>query len=180
MADVGSGGSYQQKIQLASDNDGITFYASPEMEESGSTIYISLDDIRAPASILIWMGSPGRTFNINAKFIARTQAEAVDSAKSVNLLRAWRTPTGNSIAQSSTPEVLGLSGYGNQFMNISVVIQSLNISFPTDVDYIDSGNGFMVPIVWPVSITLREYHTKDDMTSFDYGSYKAGTLEGWT
>jgi hypothetical protein len=168
-----------RKITLTAATGTVEFYSSPEMEESGSTIYISLDDIRSPASLMIWMGSPARTFSINAKLISRTQDEADESFTQKSLLQAWRMPTGAGIAQSSVPEIIYLNGYGNQFNNIPCVVQSLNISYPTDVDYIISSAGFNVPIIWPVSVVLREFHTTDDMASFDYDAYKSGNLEGW-
>lgn len=156
----------------------VSFYASPELEESGQTIYISMDDIRSPASLLIWMGSPSRTFSINAKLISRTETEAKESVRQKNLLQAWRMPLGGGIGQSSVPSIISLNGYGGQFRNIPVVVQSVNFSFPTDVDYI-STSGYDVPIIWPVSVVLREFHTKDEMETFNYNSYKAGTLDNW-
>lgn len=156
----------------------VIFYASPEVEESGQTIYISMDDIRSPASLMIWMGSPSRTFSINAKLISRTVAEAADSVRQKNLLQAWRMPLGGGIGQSSVPSIISLNGYGGQFQNIPTVVQSVSFSFPTDVDYITVGK-FDVPIVWPVSVVLREFHTKNDMEGFDYNAYKSGTLDKW-
>lgn len=169
-----------QKITVGvkGGGDSVEFYASPELEESGQTIYISMDDIRSPASLMIWMGSPSRTFSINAKLISRTTTEASESVRQKNLLQSWRMPLGNGIGQSAVPKVLSLNGYGNQFQNIPVVVQSVNFSFPTDVDYI-STNGYDVPIVWPVSLVLREFHTKDEMESFSYDAFKAGKLPNW-
>jgi hypothetical protein len=167
-----------RKITLTAATGTVEFYSSPEMEESGSTIYISLDDIRAPASIMLWMGSPARQFSINAKLISRTAAEADESIRQKNLLQAWRMPTGPGVGSSAVPEIIQLNGYGNQFQSIPCIVISVNFSFPTDVDYISS-SGYDVPIIWPVSITLKEFHTQKDMAAFNYDAYRAGTLGNW-
>lgn len=179
MADSSIVNGYKEIWLQSVAGDSVVFYASPELEESGSTIYISLDDIRAPASIMVWMGSPSRTFTINSKLISRTQKEAQESVRQKNLLQAWRMPQGSGVGISSVPEIISLTGYGNQFKYIPTIVQSLNISYPTDVDYIDSGNGYFVPIVWPISVTLKEFHTQPDMAAFDYEAYKSGELNFW-
>ena len=157
----------------------VTFDVTPEIEEQGSTAYIIEDSVRAPASIIIWMGSPSRTFNINAKFLSRTVEEARFNYKQKSFLQAWRMPTTKGVGNSSAPELIQLSGYGDNFQDISCIVRSVTFSYPTDVDYIDIGNA-SIPIVWPVSVQLLEYHTIEDMEStYDYGKFKSGTLEGW-
>lgn len=157
----------------------VLFESMPEIEESGATIYASLDDIRAPASILIYLGSPARSFNINHKFISRTVAEANKAFKYVAMLKAWRMPRKSfSGAMDATPETLKLYGYGQNLNGIPTAIQNLNISMPLDCDYITSDYG-PVPIVWPVSISLKEMHSYNDMKAFNYDQYKSGNLRSW-
>lgn len=158
----------------------VSFDSMPEIEESGSTIYASLDDIRAPASIMIYLGSPARSFNINHKFVSRTREEANKTFKNVSILRAWRMPRkALSGAEDATPETIKLYGYNKTFNAIPTVVQNLNISWPIDYDYIDSDFG-PVPIITPVSISLKEIHSKNDLSAFDYNQYKSGNLPGWT
>lgn len=72
------------------DNFSVKFFASPSLSEQGSSSYAEISDIRQPSSILIWMGSPSRTFTIGGKFIARTVAEADVAFRNVNLIKSWR------------------------------------------------------------------------------------------
>lgn len=218
----------------------VVFFITPEMSESRSVSYIEIGDIRMPASLLIYMGSPSRSFTINAKFLARSQAEADVSFRNKSVLESWcvtnptlgnalnavtqvnnqitpqdqqspgdtastATQAGNgplpylSVPAKSTattqpftqttnlfaqsPPVLSLEGYGGQFRRIPVVIRSLNISYPTDVDYVASSNNTLVPILQDISITLSEARNIDAgygaMNSFNLSAFKQGTLQFW-
>lgn len=161
----------------------VVFFATPEVQESGTTIWVDLSEIRAPASYSYYMGSPSRTFNINAKFVSRTTAEAERTLKYVNLLRSWRMPNqdggvdeGFSAAEPST---LHLFGYGHVFRGIPVAIKSLNIDLNGETDYIKSKNGSDVPIIWPVSIGLQEMHSIEDFARFDISRFRKGELPWW-
>ena len=70
----------------------VSFDVTPDINESGTASYFEASEIRAPCSILIYMGSPSRTFQINAKLISRTTAEAYATEQKVNILRSWRMP----------------------------------------------------------------------------------------
>lgn len=183
-------GVNQTEIRLIGSNgDHVVFRATPEVEESGSTIYQKEDAIRVASSFLIWLGSPSRNFNISAKLISRTVAEAEENYKFVSLLRAWRMPsngagTGTLGNDKAAPETLRLWGYDGDnkghFLGIPVVVESLGLTFPEDTDYITTSAGYQMPIVMPVSLTLVETHTASDIEKFNYGAYKQGVLVEWT
>lgn len=82
-----------------------------------------------------------------------------------------------------TPEVLLLEGYGAQFRKIPVVITSLSFTFPSDVDYIESTKGALVPILQDVSISLKEAREVTSgaasISKFNLSKFKEGTLEYW-
>lgn len=89
----------------------VRFFISPEMSESRHVNYVDISDVRLPSSILIWMGSPSRTFSLNAKLLARSTAEADRSFKDLNMLKSWcvtNTPTivGNTINRVSENDFL--------------------------------------------------------------------------
>lgn len=236
------------KLSARNSTDYVLFNITPEMSEQRSVSYAEISDLRLPASILIYMGSPSRRFSINAKFLARTQTEADISFKYMNLLKSWcvtdskrylGSPKNSSVvgnystlnpnltpAQSGTanpnpdsapppptnptsnptsvpikapatvtasddlfyqtPQVLYLTGYGTQFRSIPVVVRDLNITFPTDVDYIQNSTGAWVPILQDIGISLQEarnvYSQKGASTAiaqFDLSAFKAGTLPYW-
>ena len=161
----------------------IEFDATPEVTESGSASYFEASDIRAPGSVVVYMGSPSRNFTINAKLIARDMAEAQRVFKQIHVLKSWRMPesyTGGFNA--GTPAVLYLDGYGSMFKQIPVVMTDLSIEFPSEFDYIQNGE-MIVPIITSVSISLKEAHASekniDGMEGFDILQYRTGTLKGW-
>lgn len=206
----------------------VKFHITPEVAEARSVNYSEISDVRLPSSILIWMGSPSRNFNINAKFLARSPQEASDAFKNISLLKSWcvtNSPLGPITRQNvdtilhgtpsptdttapasgtetqetekslsetinisgplftDTPEVLLLEGYGEQFRKIPVVITSLNITFPSDTDYIESPQGAWVPILHEISISLKEAREISDRAGaiggFSLSKFKQGTLEYW-
>lgn len=158
----------------------VIFHATPEVTEVGTAIWVDFHELRGPASISYYMGSPSRNFSISAKLVSRTTAEANKNLRYVNILRSWRMPyIENGGFGTAEPEVLHLFGYGNVFRGIPVIVKSLNIELNSETDYIKSSNNSDVPIIWPVSISLQEIHTINDFDSFKIGDFKKGILPWW-
>jgi hypothetical protein len=174
-------------------NSGVTFLITPNVSESSSATYGEISDIRMPASIIYYLGSPSRMFSITAKLFARTQSEADYTYTIIRLLRSWRMPekgagqegSGSGIelatgsAGQSTPKILQLSGYNGMFNNITVVLTELNFTFPEDVDYISASSGHKVPILSEVTISLKEGRSINDLKQFDINSFRSGRLPNW-
>lgn len=185
----------------------VTFEISPDMSESKQVIYTEFGDIRQAASILIYGGSPSRKWSINAKFISRTPDEADSSWRMVQRLKSWTNPDKNFKYgfDRSIPRVLRLYGYGRTWRGIPVVITSLNVEYPTDVDYIPASYvaeparvagqtdeefentpntrydyGTLVPVIQTVSIQLTEIRNPSElMEKFNLEKFKLGMLENW-
>lgn len=178
----------QDEIRLVeASGQMVIFKVTPDLEESGQAIYTEINEGRMAATLLVYMGSPSRTFNISAKLVSRTVAEATQNFKYKSLLQAWRMPVNNDAGggivgddKGATPRIVRLYGYGDMFMRIPTIVRSVNFTFPSDVDYISDSAGNMLPIVWPVNISLQEAHTMEDVKKFNYSSYKQGTLEEWS
>ncbi len=66
--------------------------------------------------------------------------------------------------------------YGSNIYNIPVVITSLDIPYPSDVDYIPTVNNYPVPMVTTVSIQLVETHSPNKYSGFNLQDFKNGTL----
>lgn len=68
---------------------------------------------------------------------------------------------------------------------IPVVITTLNITYPSDVDYIPAsgggsgGEGVPMPTVMSVEITLNETHSPDEYSNFSLEDFYNGRLEGF-
>jgi len=156
----------------------VVFKAQPSMRESGNAIYNEIaTNIRAAASLLIYQGSPARTFSIDGVFISRTKAEGEENLRYVKLLKSWRLPEkeGTGFQGVEAPARLRLSGL-NQLYNIPVRMIDLSISYNNDIDYIKLDSGVNVPIVWEVSITLKESRSIRDLEQFNIEKFRNGTL----
>jgi len=167
----------------------VVFESTPEVQEQAQTLYISLDEIRSAGSLMVYMGSPGRTFQINHKFVSRTTKEATKTWKAMNILRSWRMPkTSNSngdqiggfgVAETNVPTILNLFGYGRTFKGIPTVMTNLSIDWNSESDYIKCLNKSDVPIILPVSISLKEVRTIEELKSFNLKEFKEGDLIWW-
>jgi hypothetical protein len=174
------GGMQEITIPVTGDNTGtVIFEVQPNVSESGSVSYFEIGDIRQAANLLVYMGSPSREFSINGRFVSRTVSEAATNLTYVRRLRAWRMPekTGPGI-NLKTPSRLKLRGLGDWFKNIHVRIVSLSIEEPEDVDYIRVGSTD-VPIVWPVTVSLKETRSVDELRQFNIEKFRTGKLDTW-
>lgn len=208
----------QNVLDSVNSNYYIEFQVTPDITESGSANYFEASDVRGPGSILMYMGSPSRTFSLNTKLVARNAAEAAYVSRQIHVLKSWRMPesyTGGFNAGS--PTLLYLQGYGKMFKDIPVVMTDLSIEFSSEFDAISIGSEIIttdtrtkinavgrdktnkytetvvsqsskkydssVPIIVPVSITLKEAHSVegevDGLEGFDILKYRNGTLGGW-
>lgn len=163
---------------------GVRFRLTPEITEAGSVSYAEIHEARVPASFLIYIGTPSRTWSINAKMLSRTVEEADRTWREINILRSWRMPENGAMSVDgggNAPTIVNLYGYGKTFQAIPTVITSLNIEWPSDVDYIKDSQGTDIPILMSVSISLKEAHQHQDiMNDFNILSYRLGTLEHWS
>lgn len=153
----------------------VVFNVTPQLSESGSLVAVDIGEMRSAGSIIIYLGSPARTFNINAKFVSRTPQEASINLNYINILKAWRMPQGDM----EEPETIRLFAYDKVLKGIPCMMQNLNIEWSDDVDYIPSTNGVPVPIIQTVSIALKEARNFDDIQNFKYEDFKAGKLDQW-
>ena len=167
----------------------VNFKVAPEISESKTVNYIEVSEIRKAGSIMIFIGSPGRNFSINAKLVSRTQEEAAENFKKLNLMKSWGMPDndyesrgiGGQRIDTMAPTILYIYGYGQNFKGVQVVMKSINHEYPTDVDYIPiaQGSKTKMPIIMPVSMTFQEIRSGEELQQFDINAYKLGQLEYW-
>ncbi len=88
------------------------------------------------------------------------------------------------------PQVLLLSAYSDNrsrtgrrqsqhIDRIPVVIQQLNVPYPSDVDYIPTTSGVPMPIIMTVDITLVETHSPAEYENFSLDDYSRGLLRSF-
>lgn len=114
---------------------------------------------------------------------------STDQAARVNALRARRSSTGFELL-GAPPEVLYLYAYSspdtdrsrlqNIHLNkIPVVLTSLSITYPDDVDYIPNNDNQPCPVRWDVSLDLVETHSPREFERFSLLKYKTGQLDSF-
>lgn len=160
----------------------VRFDVQPNVSESGSANYVNIDDMRQAGTLMIYSGSPGREFSINARFVSRTREEAERNARNVQLLRSWRLPeTTGELGDESIPPApsrLRLFGLNKWFNSIHVRMTNLSIETNDDTDYIYTPHG-SVPIFWNVNINLKETRSYNELKRFNIVDFRQGTLKNW-
>lgn len=160
----------------------VIFKVQPEISESKSVNYVEISEIRQAASILIFMGSPGRQFTLNVKLVSRSKQEATKNFEYLHRMKSWGMPKKGeqgSAGDSDVPPTLALRGYVKNFKNIRLILRSINVEYPTDCDYIEADNGTPMPIIMPITLTLQETRSVDEINKFDFDLYKQGKFEKW-
>lgn len=163
----------------------VRFFVTPELSESRNVNYQEISEIRQSGGLLIYIGTPARTYQLNARMVSRTPDEADITYSYTHRLKGWTVPTagqaGAAFDTSNVPTILKLYGYGTrQIRGVPVVITSLNIDYPAGVSYIQTTNGLAhIPIIQTFSIALKEARTEGDVLSLDLAAYKEGTLQNW-
>lgn len=89
------------KVRLTSaggDRNTVSFDASPEVSESRTVNYNSLEPLHAPGQIQVYKNTASRNYQITSvKMISRTTEEADRNLKNLWILRSWCMPRfGNS------------------------------------------------------------------------------------
>jgi len=200
----------------------VAFRVTPALTESRSVEYSTSSPVHMPGSIQVFKRSASRSFEITAPLISRNGRDALRNMRYLQLLRSWTLPyfgqtdtTGTSGTQQrvsedtqlrgAPPDVLYLYAYADQaaalyqggfnpinLSRIPVVLTSLSITYPEDVDYIptsalidgstnqiDTATAVPFPIKLSVSISLLETHSPSEYERFDLNKYKTGTLQGF-
>lgn len=190
----------------------VVFDSTPEISENGTVTYKNIDPVHAPGSILVFSSSSARTFQLTGiKLFSRNGEEATRNFDRVQKLRAWRYPVfGKDTVDpiygtpllGAPPAVLTFSAYGrpggnsesgmaNALINrVPVVITSLGIDYPADVDYLPTikvgdptlahiPSGIPVPAIWTISITLMECHSPTQYQQFSITDFRKGILDGF-
>ena len=190
----------------------VVFDSTPEISENGTVTYKNIDPVHSPGSILVFSSTSARTFQLTGiKLFSRNGEEATRNFDRVQKLRAWRYPVFGKDAVDpiygtpllgAPPAVLMFSAYGRQGGNsesgmanalinrVPVVITSLGIDYPADVDYLPTikladptlahiPSGIPVPTIWTVSITLMECHSPTQYQQFSITDFRKGILDGF-
>lgn len=190
------------KVKLVSSRDSsklVVFEVTPDIMENRNVNYKNYDPVHAPGSIHSYSNSPSRTFSLSGvRLPSRTPQEATKNIVKLNILRSWTMPNfgaSDSTHLGAPPEVLFLTAYSSSdrrsnIYNIPVVITNLSIPYPSDVDYIGSGEinrppyssvakGTPFPTLMNIDIVLSEVHSPADYSRFSLQQFKDGNMDGF-
>ena len=162
----------------------VRFSVSPRVSESRQANYHEINITHHPGTILKYEKTSSRSWTISAKFVSRTQEEASNNQRDLNIIRAWVMPfygsgteKNDSSMLGAPPAVLKLSGYGERnIAPIPVVLESYSTSWPNDIDYLPTNSGDPVPVIMEIELTLKESYSPAEYSNFNLFAYKSGDV----
>lgn len=196
--DNNSGAAFKVRLVSAIDvKQSVIFETSPtSLTESNTTTYSTLDPVHMPGNYRVFKNTQSRTFSLSVRLLSRTKSEATTNGMYLQRLRAWMKPYFGEGTRKDTPNLLGappevlyLYGYTNQqqsrartqavfnYHRIPVVIESLGVTYPDNVDYISTNSGEPIPILFSIDLALGETHSPLEFYEFSLTKYREGRLE---
>ncbi len=219
---------YKVKLRSQVTRAVIAIDVVPDVSETRSVEYKSMNPIHMPGTIYAYGHTSSRLFGINnARFISRTPREAAFNLAKLNLLRSWTMPyfgQADDDLIGQPPDVLGFwafatgpsgdpiataqqEGQTNEVVpgseerirathlhNIPTVIHNLQITYPSDLDYIPTEQasfefgtgpraftveieaGVPMPTIMTTDIQLYETHSPREFNKFNLEDYRKGRL----
>ena len=162
-------------VRLTSSGGTVNFKITPKITESRVTQYVDVG-LQSASGIAMYTVTDNRKYSINAMFASRTEAEALENYRYIHLLKSWHYPEDDN--GEAKPLIVKLSGYRNQFQSIPMVLSSLTIDFPDDVDYIHTSTA-SVPIIQTVNASFIEAHSTDEGEAFSIERFRQGLMPGF-
>lgn len=146
--DFGTPESSNSLLSILRQTNGMVWTYTPTITEQHSANYEMEQPIHTNAGYNNYKNTSNVTINIVGEFISNTPTEALYNLACLHFLRSMtKMDFGRKAAQSANPDyavvgapppILLLSGYGRFMYNdISVIIKSVNVSYPNDVDYVE-------------------------------------------
>lgn len=202
---------YKVKLAHKATGTSVEFDAAPEITESGAVVYKSVDPVHSPGGILVYTNTSNRTFQLSGiKLFSRTNEEATKNFDRLQIIKSWRYPSFGKTADIQTantdtqgtyqlgqpPAVLEFSAYSDPnstgpsglISKIPVVISNLSIMYPTDCDYIPTGQvqgmnhipaGLPMPTIFPIDLSLTEAQMPDNYKNFSLSDFRQGKMLGF-
>lgn len=187
------------RLRSIQNGDLVVFRVSPEISETRSAAYKTLDPVHMPGAIQVYQNTAPRTWNVSGiKLVSRNGEEAEENLATINQLRSWMMPffgATNTAGKDnygpdllgSPPEILEFTAYSNQgekgmtnIRKIPTVMTTMNLNYPTDVDYIKTAQtGQPFPAVTTVDIILVETHSPKQLSEFSLIDFRHGNLPGF-
>lgn len=164
---------------LTETGNAMIFPYTPNVFITHSARYNALQPTHSNYPFHIYEGSSVDQFTISGEFTVENAKEAEYWIAAVHYLKSvTKMAYGESSNAGSPPPVVKLNGYGNYvFNNVPVVIQSFNVTLPSDVDYVATEVGFnssYAPTRSEISVALVPQYSRDKVNNFSLDSFVKG------
>jgi len=190
------------RLKAVGNGKVVAFRTSPEINETRNNAYRTIDPVHLPGAVQVFTNSSPRSWNLaSIKLISRNGVEAEENLETINILRSWMLPFfgnstttdrdgyGNLEMLGSPPEILMFTAYSDHgedargrtnIRNIPVIMNSLNIPYSSDVDYIKTAKTNQpFPAIMSVDINVIEAHSPREYNTFDIIAFREGKLPGF-
>ena len=102
------------------------FRVTPDLSETRSVNYRTIDPIHAPGSILSYVNTSSRTYNMSGiKLISRSAEEASNNVRVLNLIRSWAVPVFGNFTDSNG--VAARASESGAFSNSNIIYWVLHL-----------------------------------------------------
>lgn len=119
-------------------------------------------------------------FSISGSYTAQTIDEARYLQASIHFLRTSSMMSfgkGALVPAGMPPPVLNLSAYGqNNMINIPVLLDSMFMSYPNDVDYVNV-DGNEIPTLMTLTVACSVQLSANQLRNFNLDSFAAGNMQ---
>ena len=163
----------------------VVFPYTPEITINHQANYQEMNPTHSNYEYLFYQNSVVSEINISAVFTARNAEDAEYVLAVQHFFRsATKMFSGGDDIAGLPPIVCRLEGHGDlQFSYVPVVITGLNVTLPSDVDYISAtstrSNTGRVPTMQTMSIVAKPIYSRNRITNdFSLDSFAKGNLLG--
>jgi len=117
--------------------------------------------------------------DINELYVDKVGTELLGAPPEVLYLSAYSYAIGPDPSQNASQPGTSVWQRAQHINRVPVVINSLTIPYPNDVDYINTTDGTPMPIILNIDISLIETHSPNAYESFSLDDFRAGILTGF-
>ena len=163
----------------------VVFPYTPEITINHQANYQEMNPTHSNYEYLFYQNSVVSEINISAVFTARNAEDAEYVLAVQHFFRsATKMFSGSDDIAGLPPIVCRLEGHGDlQFSYVPVVITGLNVTLPSDVDYISAtstrSNTGRVPTMQTMNIVAKPIYSRNRITNdFSLDSFAKGNLLG--
>lgn len=172
-----------ERLGTAGTN-GMVFPYNPNISFTTMAEYTDIQPTHNNYPFLAYKNSKVDTISIESDWSCETETDAAYYLAATTFLKTvTKMFYGEGPNAGNPPLICRLTGYGtNIFNNVPVVITYVNISLPTDVNYIkctvNSGaaGDTWVPIFSKINIELKPIYNRSDLRKFSLEKFASGAL----